>query len=1075
MILQTIEELAAKRLKWIEANRENGFEAGIKRLLTELYPDNAHFIYELLQNAEDAQAQEVRFILGEDRIEFEHDGKKFFSIKDVNAITSIGYSTKTDDATNIGKFGVGFKAVFAYTDSPEIVSDDFQFRIVDMVVPEKVLELKHRTSKGITKFILPFNNQKKKPASAIEEIEKLLKTLQANTLLFLKNLKKIEYILSDLTIGFIERIEISDNLFEIQVQQPHQSSPISTWFLKFDKDIDIIDEEENDESVRNKICRIAVAFGVLPFSSKDKSKKSAEDEIKQPDWELIPIEHGSVCIYFPADKETSNLHFHIHAPFASTVARDSVRDCKGNHLLRDHLAELLSESMHKIRDQKLLTVQCLALLPNDKDNLKEFYEPLMDRLVQEFKEHDLVPMKRGGHAAASGIFRGTKAFSDLISDDDFAMLLGDDFYAPMWVANPSQRNQREDNFLSMLDINPWTIADLVNKLDEVKEEIFKNWIEGKSDKWHHDLFRLLLDYLNAPTKRHFESIIKRDRVNKLTIIRCSDGIYRNGRNCYFPTQEVEFDNNLPRVEKSMYTSDNKIVEYAYEFLLKIGVREVDKKIEMESLLKSRYSSEAIQNNMFKPKIDDMVNFINLFRENSSSTEIFRNYYIFKLENNKWGKAHDLYLDSPYIESGLSEWHELQGESTERQLLSRDYLNLKINPDLIGEFAANLGALTTLQIVEQSARYHLQYHILFQRGGQRYTGSGVDSDYHIPKLKEFLSSPSLVKSKLVWSTMIECCSDNYGKYFRARFGLNASNINDLPSTLICDLCQNQWVPQKSETEIQFVKPREAIAEKLPGGFEFQTGWQWLRAIEFGKSVESRNEKMRLENESLKQIQEWQLIENKRKESVAKDLGFDSQEEAKEVAQLIQKDPTGFKKWKNSFNKTAIFPSKSIKNPVRRQERVQEDYLCAPLKEFETRKRSVSVSNGPTDEEIKLWLRHQYTNDDGEMVCQICKEEMPFRKRSGEHYFEKKEVLSLKYLPKKHVAQYLALCPLCAAMYTEFVIGDDDVMSEIKVNIIKAEKYEIPIFLNGQETCIRFVETHFYDLKAIFNAMALTENQ
>jgi len=52
-----ITSLTNKRRKWVEANRENGFEEGIVNLLTELYPDNAHFIYELLQNAEDTGAQ----------------------------------------------------------------------------------------------------------------------------------------------------------------------------------------------------------------------------------------------------------------------------------------------------------------------------------------------------------------------------------------------------------------------------------------------------------------------------------------------------------------------------------------------------------------------------------------------------------------------------------------------------------------------------------------------------------------------------------------------------------------------------------------------------------------------------------------------------------------------------------------------------------------------------------------------------------------------------------------------------------------------------------------------------------
>ena len=131
-----LQALRQKRLKWVESNRENDFDKGINRLLTELYPDNAHFIYELLQNAEDPEATIVEFELTDDSIKFVHNGKRLFSSKDVESITSIGNSTKRDDATSIGKFGVGFKAVFAYTNSPEIHSGEFHFRIRDLVVPE---------------------------------------------------------------------------------------------------------------------------------------------------------------------------------------------------------------------------------------------------------------------------------------------------------------------------------------------------------------------------------------------------------------------------------------------------------------------------------------------------------------------------------------------------------------------------------------------------------------------------------------------------------------------------------------------------------------------------------------------------------------------------------------------------------------------------------------------------------------------------------------------------------------------------------------------------------------------------
>ncbi|MCW3842501.1 hypothetical protein ONA70_20595 [Micromonospora yasonensis] len=116
--MTTFDALSARRSAYVVAARDNGFEEGLRRLLADLYPDNAHFIYELLQNAEDAGAHQVVFNLRRDGLLVEHDGARLFDLRDIESITSIGQSTKADDATSIGKFGVGFKAVFAYTQTP---------------------------------------------------------------------------------------------------------------------------------------------------------------------------------------------------------------------------------------------------------------------------------------------------------------------------------------------------------------------------------------------------------------------------------------------------------------------------------------------------------------------------------------------------------------------------------------------------------------------------------------------------------------------------------------------------------------------------------------------------------------------------------------------------------------------------------------------------------------------------------------------------------------------------------------------------------------------------------------------
>jgi hypothetical protein len=135
----------------------------------------------------------------------------------------------------------------------------------------------------------------------------------------------------------------------------------------------------------------------------------------------------------------------------------------------------------------------------------------------------------------------------------------------------------------------------------------------------------------------------------------------------------------------------------------------------------------------------------------------------------------------------------------------------------------------------------------------------------------------------------------------------------------------------------------------------------------------------------------------------------------------------------------------------------------------RVRSILVKAGRLKLSKSNYSVTTYCPTEAVLGCQICKEEMPFRKRNGKPYFEKKEVLSRMYLPKEHEAQYLALCPLCAAKYEEFVKSDEDAMAVLKEAIVNAYGCEVPISLGDKETSIRFVETHYHDLRAIIDGM------
>ena len=75
---------------------------GVKPNVVDKYAETAHFVYELLQNADDANATEVSIILRKDKLLFKHNGTKHFDITaeddervgDINSITGIGNSSK---------------------------------------------------------------------------------------------------------------------------------------------------------------------------------------------------------------------------------------------------------------------------------------------------------------------------------------------------------------------------------------------------------------------------------------------------------------------------------------------------------------------------------------------------------------------------------------------------------------------------------------------------------------------------------------------------------------------------------------------------------------------------------------------------------------------------------------------------------------------------------------------------------------------------------------------------------------------------------------------------------------------
>ena len=161
-----------------------GWDTAVLDLLGQLYSERTHFIFELIQNAEDAGATELAFELFEDRLELRHDGRPFTEA-DVRGVCGVGKSGKSGDLTAIGKFGIGFKSVYAYTKSPRVYSGGEHFRIENYVRPFPVEPL---PSAG-TLFVFPFDHDTVPAAVAVREIAAALNALQPRILLFLRNIE----------------------------------------------------------------------------------------------------------------------------------------------------------------------------------------------------------------------------------------------------------------------------------------------------------------------------------------------------------------------------------------------------------------------------------------------------------------------------------------------------------------------------------------------------------------------------------------------------------------------------------------------------------------------------------------------------------------------------------------------------------------------------------------------------------------------------------------------------------------------------------------------------------------------
>lgn len=470
----SFEELKQDCKNFVAASKKRGAYDGIKKLLTELYPDKAHFIYELLQNAEDMWATEVMFTLTFDTLIFEHNGqKRDFTLEDISAITNVGQSPKRDDPTSIGQFGVGFKAVYAYTNTPEIHSGKYDFKIIDMLMPED-LGVKKCARIGFTQFIFPLGTETKNTAAALREIENGLQSLDENSILFLSHIKTIRYRLSNNSYGSIATTDEPNHIKKTIVYRPNSTIPHNSYFLKSDKEVYVDIKEHREKRF------VSVAYRMLKTDNK---------------FIYDPSLQGKVCIYFPAEKELNNLRFHINAPFASTVARDSVRDCPENINLINSIAELICESIDWIKSNNLWDRSIYSILPHSRDvnvNRNSIVGRIQEKVQKKFLTSKLIQINQELFVNPKDCVQLGRAISKVLTNNDFKQFEGHYYILAAQPYSSTQPATNEIHFFADLSIGVINEIRFIKLLKDNAEIIFRI-VRNKDLNWVCDFYSVLYD------------------------------------------------------------------------------------------------------------------------------------------------------------------------------------------------------------------------------------------------------------------------------------------------------------------------------------------------------------------------------------------------------------------------------------------------------------------------------------------------------------------------------------------------------------------------------------------------------
>lgn len=1016
------------------------FEEWAPRILVDQYSDRTHFIYELIQNAEDAGATYLTFNLYPDRLVLCHNGKPFTEA-DIRGICGIRSTKDEPDSGKIGRFGIGFKSVYAYTKTPAIYSGQYAFKIQNLILP--YAENNSHVGND-TVLILPFDG-KVGADVAHRDIERALQEyISVDVLFALQSIKKI-----------CCKIYPSEEEWSVIKE--------CTALADFVDDVTLIEKPSGDAQ-KLLVFHTAESQPVLIGYRLDESDCGEKN--------VVPAEQHYLYVFFPTAVET-HLNFYIHAPFSTTPARDNVRHNEINKNLSDKLNQLFSDSIKWLLAHNYITLRFLnTVYPIEdackEENLRGIYRTGKDLIETGIR---LIPTEDNDYCTVSeAMIPYAKNIPESITQE----VLQSEYQGHVcWVKS----DICSEAYTRLRDYLAHTFSIRTLRWKDVLPQLSAEILEKQSDEW----LLHLLDVI-YPTCTGFLKLREKVDARAIPFVRLQDG--RHICSQYDGVAQVYINNPISCKNKIR----NSILydERGYEFYTDaLGIGEYNAVQELKDDVVCFYGEDSEDTDIpFEDNIEHFSVIKRALKENETEVrKILKNVPIV-LSNAGWMPPTACYLPDEMVNRTPQESQLLHGVNlkwvSDRykeyvaadvfkkigcnvtlksiQVDKRSYLELlsQYNPDLCVKVRGAIFNKTYTEIIETTEPEIWNWSFAIDHIGELLSEVSLEKSLEIV---DYLDD--VVKSHPLYGTMRGANDRNFN-------GKSVATLGNIPSALAVALESAKWLYDADGTakiaselkrselhavytghgrklfaQLNFIEENEAVEAAIQS---VDTPYQ-----DFVSTMLKKPDELRWMYEAYQKFQKKKMKEEQQPKSLIQVLESQSSEQTEIDANSAPDDET-------------LGEYGAVRNVNRREKKLEESFQEGLEGTTAVAPRLHYVYSESNQGE-KAFLAAQYYGK-----CQICGKQI-FRS-NGKPYFEACNILPTNAIPDRYKHSIsegwnsLCLCPNCAAEFKYGKKNLSELISMIQDYHVKENDENLitcRIEMQGEQRTIKYTGKHFLALQ------------